>query len=118
MLKLSHKDFSCLLNMIESIKKIRRYTSTFSNADELYGDTKSFDAVMMNFVVIGEMAEKLTDDFKHFTEAEINWFKIRGFRNIIAHNYFGIDAEEVWQIINDSLISLETDLNRMIDIEK
>jgi len=115
---LTHKDFSCLLNIIESIGKIKRYISAFSNADELYEDTKSFDAVMMNFVVIGEMAEKLTDDFKHSTEAEINWFKIRGFRNIIAHNYFGVDAGEVWQIINGSLTSLETNLNRMIDIEK
>jgi uncharacterized protein with HEPN domain len=72
---LSHKDFSCLLNLIESINKIKSYTSAFSNADELYEDTKSFDAVIMNFVVIGEMAEKLSDDLKHLTEAEINWLR-------------------------------------------
>lgn len=115
---LSHKDFSCLLNIIESINKIKNYTSAFSNADELYEDTKSFDAVMMNFVVIGEMAEKLSDDLKHLTEAEINWFKIRGFRNIIAHNYFGIDAEEVWQIINESIIGLEKNIKQLINIGK
>jgi uncharacterized protein with HEPN domain len=113
---LTHKDFSCLLNIVESIGKIKRYTSAFSNADELYEDTKSFDAVLMNFVVIGEMAEKLTDEFKHLTEAGVNWFKIRGFRNIIAHNYFGVDAEEVWQIINGSLADLEKNLNRITHI--
>ena len=61
---------------------------------------------MMNFVVVGEMAEKLSDEFKDSTESQINWFKIRGLRNIIAHNYFGVDAEEVWQIIEDSLLDL------------
>ena len=50
---------------------------------------------MMNFVVIGEMAEKLTVDFRRSIEDQIDWYKIRGYRNIIAHNYFGIDAEEV-----------------------
>ena len=54
----SHKDFACLLNILDSIEKIRQYTGTYSNADELYSDSKSFDAVMMNFVVIGEMADK------------------------------------------------------------
>ena len=38
--------------MIESIKKIQDYSSKFNNADEFYEDTRSFDAVMMNFVVI------------------------------------------------------------------
>jgi len=52
------------------------------------------------------------------TEPEINWFKIRGFRNIIAHNYFGIDAEEVWQIINESIIGLEKNIKQLIDIVK
>jgi uncharacterized protein with HEPN domain len=75
---------------------------------ELY--TKSFDAV-----IIGEIAEKLTDPFKHSTENQIDWFKIRGFRNIIAHNYFGIDAEEVWQIINDSIVDLERKVRQIVD---
>lgn len=82
----------------------------FVNADEWQRDSKSFDAVLMNFVVIGEMAEKLSDDFKHQTEPLVNWYKIKGFRNIIAHNYFGIDAEEVWQIINNSLEDLRKTL--------
>ena len=110
----SHKDFACLLNMLDSIEKINQYSSPYKNADELFTDSKSFDAVMMNFVVIGEMAEKLTEDFKLKTENQIDWFKIRGFRNIIAHNYFGIDAEEVWQIIVNSLPGVEAKLKKIL----
>lgn len=102
----THKDTACLLNILDAIEKIKQYSEPFLNADELYNDSKSFDAVMMNFVVVGEMAEKLSDEFKDSTESQINWFKIRGLRNIIAHNYFGVDAEEVWQIIEDSLLDL------------
>jgi uncharacterized protein with HEPN domain len=108
-----HKDFACLLNILESIAKIKNYIAQFQDADQLHNDTKSFDAVMMNFVVIGEMAEKLTESFKTNTESKIDWFKIKGFRNIIAHNYFGIDAEEVWQIIHHSLPELETNIKSL-----
>lgn len=61
------------------------------------------------------MAEKITDNFKNSTEDKIDWFKIRGFRNIIAHNYFGVDAEEVWQIITGSLASLEGNIKNLIN---
>jgi len=100
--------------MLESIQKIQDYSAKFKNADELYEDSKSFDATMMNFVVIGEMVEKLSSDFIAETENDIDWFKVKGFRNIIAHNYFGIDAEEVWQIIQGSLIVLKESLEKRV----
>ena len=69
---------------------------------------------MMNFIVIGEMVEKLSENLISKTDSEINWTKVKSFRNIIAHNYFGIDAEEVWQIINGSLVVLKTQLENLI----
>jgi uncharacterized protein with HEPN domain len=107
---ISNKDFSCILNMIESIQKIQNYSEKFANADDFFQDTISFDATLMNFIVIGEMVEKLSDNVIQETEKEIDWFRVKGFRNIIAHNYFGIDAEEVWQIINGSLLKLKDNL--------
>ena len=74
----------------------------------------AFDASMMNFIVIGEMVDKLSDTIKSQTENNINWTKVKSFRNIIAHNYFGIDAEEVWQIINGSLTNLLENLEKLI----
>ncbi len=112
--KPSHKDFSCILNMLDSIKRIQEYSTNFHDADGFYHDTKSFDASMMNFIVIGEMVDKLTEDLVTETSDKIDWLKVKGFRNIIAHNYFGIDAEEVWQIINGSLQQLKTDLESII----
>lgn len=68
----------------------------------------------MNFIVIGEMVEKLSDNLKDISNSQINWFRIKGFRNILAHNYFGVDAEEVWQIIHNNLPELEAELSKLI----
>jgi uncharacterized protein with HEPN domain len=100
--------------MLDSIKKIQEYSDNFNNADEFYNDSKSFDAAMMNFIVIGEMVDKLSWKLINDTSIKIDWSKVKGFRNIIAHNYFGIDAEEVWQIINDSLVKLKIELENLI----
>lgn len=111
---ISHKDFACLLNMLDSIKKIQIYSHKFSNADDFYNDNISFDATMMNFIVIGEMVDKFSELFLEETSRNIDWHKVKGFRNIIAHNYFGIDAEEVWQIIHTSLPKLQSDIESLI----
>jgi uncharacterized protein with HEPN domain len=69
---------------------------------------------MMNFVIIGEMVVKLSDEFIASTQHIVDWHRIKGFRNIIAHNYFGIDAEEVWQIIQTKLEPLDQDIQTFI----
>jgi uncharacterized protein with HEPN domain len=101
--------------MLESIKKIQEYSAKFEDADDFYDDTLSFDATMMNFIVVGEMIEKLSGEFITETEEEIDWLKVKGFRNIIAHNYFGIDAEEVWQIIHSTLNELKISLENFVN---
>ena len=103
------KDQHCIESILEAIDKILEYTSGFDNADEFNEDYRNFDATMMNFVVIGEMIEKLSEDFKN-TNPAIEWQKIKGFRNIVAHDYFGIDAEEVWQIIKNKIPKLKEDI--------
>jgi len=61
--------------------------------------------------MVGKLSEELTED----TKANIDWLKVKAFRNIVAHNYFGIDAEEVWQIINGSLRDLQIHLSYLIN---
>ena len=109
----SRRDYYCLLNMLDAIDKIKQYSSSFTSADDFFDATQAFDASLMNFIIIGEMVEKLSDELITASSAEIDWFKIRSFRNILAHNYFGVDAEEVWQIIHNSLLKLEVQLKEL-----
>jgi uncharacterized protein with HEPN domain len=82
-----------LSDILTSIEKIRSYTAghTF---DSFIEDSKTHDAVIRNFEVIGEAANRLPEDFKDAHES-INWFRIRGFRNRIVHDYMGIDFQIV-----------------------
>lgn len=113
MQSLSEKDSANLEAMLEAVKKIIRFTSKFNNADEFYDDELSFDAVLMNFVVIGESVAKLSKELKS-NEKHIAWSKIKTFRNIIAHNYFGVDAEEVWQIIQLQLPEFKKQVSKIL----
>lgn len=102
-------DKQSLLGIVEAIEKIELYSSDFIDAEEFYYDTKSFDATMMQFVIIGEMISKLSSSFK-FTYKSIPWIKIKDFRNIIAHDYFGIDSDEIWDIIQNKIKPLKKDI--------
>ena len=77
-------------------------------------DSKSFDATMMQFVVIGETISRLDENFKN-SQNQIPWQKIKDFRNIIAHDYFGIDPEEIWDIVNEKLLPLKKEIKKIID---
>ena len=108
------KDQHSLESILEAIERIIEYTSGINTADDFDKDYRNFDATMMNFVVIGELIDKISDEFKK-KHPEIEWIKIKGFRNIVAHDYFGIDAEEVWQIIKNKIPALKSDLTLLLD---
>ena len=65
--------------------------------EEFTSDSKTIDAVIRNFEIIGEAANRLPEEFKH-EHTNVNWHKIRGFRNRIVHDYMGIDYSIVWEI--------------------
>jgi uncharacterized protein with HEPN domain len=102
-----------LLAILESLGKIKEYSQEFVSADDFYHDQKSFDASMMQFVVIGETISRLDESFKK-SHSEIPWQKIKDFRNLIAHDYFGIDADEIWDIIQTKLLPLKKDIENLI----
>jgi uncharacterized protein with HEPN domain len=108
-----NKDRHCLEAILEAIERIKEYSADFDNADDFNEDYRNFDACMMNFIVIGEMVEKLSLVFKN-SYSYIDWKNIKGFRNLVAHDYFGIDAEEVWQIIRERLPLLQSDISEII----
>ena len=111
---MSKRDRLLLLeDMLDAALKIRKYTAGL-DYDAFLGDDKTIDATVRNFEIIGEAANKLDDDFK-IQHAEIDWNRIRGFRNRIVHNYFGIDYQIVWTIIENDLDSLIDQLKELLE---
>lgn len=93
--------------------KILLYTKNYKTAEELYENGRDFDAAMMNFIVIGENVGKLSGQIIEKNQ-HINWNKIYGLRNIIAHHYFGINVDIVWQIICKDLPELNENLKQIL----
>lgn len=109
---MSDKDRANLFAIIDSCNKILHFTAHLAGPDAFYEDQRTFDAVLMNFVVIGEAVSRLSERTK-INHGNIPWQQIKTFRNIIAHEYFGVDAEEVWQIIHDHLPRLKVDIGKI-----
>jgi uncharacterized protein with HEPN domain len=98
-------------DILEAIGKIEDYTASLQKTDFL-NDEKSIDAVVRNLEIIGEAANRLPKDFKE-QNINIEWRKIVGLRHRIVHNYIGIDAEIIWQIIQVDLPSFKSKLQEV-----
>ncbi len=83
-------------DIIQSASKILEYTNGMT-FEKFIEDEKTLDAVIRNFDIIGEAANRLPDDFKD-VHPTIEWYRIRGFRNRIVHDYMGVDFAIVWRI--------------------
>ena len=96
----------------ESAEKILEYTKDFT-FDEFSKDNKTVDAVIRNFEIIGEASNLLPDEIKD-KYSETDWHRIRGFRNRIVHDYFGVDLQIVWKITFDQIPGLITDIVKIL----
>jgi len=70
--------------------------------DQFCNDRKTYSAVIREFEIIGEAVGKLPEELKG-KRPEVEWQDIKDFRNLLSHEYFGVDLEIVWKIIEDDL---------------
>ncbi len=87
------------IDVLVAIDKIARYHSEHTDAQSFFYDEKSFDATMRELQIIGEATKHLIASEKLTKEYRI----IVDFRNLIVHEYFGIDADEIWDILHHEL---------------
>jgi len=105
-----------LEDMAESMTRILKYTES-QTYEEFIENNLVIDAVVRNLEIIGEAANKIPDFFvKKYPE--IPWKQMYGLRNLMIHEYFGIDYENIWKIISDELPGNLKDLEKCIQKEK
>ena len=110
---MSKRDHLLLIqDMAEAVEKILRYTNNLDYNGFIENDM-TVDAVIRNFEIIGEAANRIDPDFKTI-QPQIEWNRIRGFRNRLVHHYFGIDHEIVWSIITEDLQELQFQLREIL----
>ena len=110
---MSKRDNTLIISDIDqSIDKIFTYINNLYK-EEFLVDNKTQDAVSRNFEIIGEASSRLSKEFKE-VHSEINWTKLKDFRNKIIHDYFGTDYSTVWLIIKNDLKFLQKKLSEIL----
>lgn len=76
--------------------------------EEFLADKRTQQAVIMSLIIIGEAATKVMDQYMEFTERhpKVPWRSMRGMRNRIAHGYFDINLDVVWDTVQTALPDL------------
>jgi uncharacterized protein with HEPN domain len=111
---MSNREIQLLLeDMLEAAKKILSYTGGMG-FDDFVNDNKTIDAVVRNFEIIGEAANRVPDNFKS-DHPEIEWRRMTGLRNRIIHEYFGINYDTVWKIREENIPELADFIQQAID---
>ena len=97
-------DILYTIHIRECIDRIQDYTAGIDQ-EQFMASSLIQDAVLRNLQVLAESTQRLSDEFKS-RHPEIEWHKISGLRNILVHDYLGIDVETVWTIISEQLTAL------------
>ena len=107
------RDYRVLLEDIaEAVQVIGEFTAGMTR-DDLAADRKTRDAVIRNLEVIGEAVKKLPDEMKS-GHADIEWKRIAGLRDILVHDYFGVDMDIVWDVVTTRLPGLGERVRHML----
>ena len=98
-------------HIVDATRLARAYCVPLTQ-EQFAQDKKTQQAVMLNLMVIGEAVAKIGNTFPEFLHQhpEIPWKAIRGMRNRLAHGYFDVDLDTVWQTVQSALPSLEAAL--------
>jgi len=104
------RDYTLYLEDIHTAcEKIQRYTKNLSKS-EFIANELHYDAVIRNLEIIGEAAKKIPENVQ-LTFQDIEWRKMAGLRDIIAHAYFGLDDDIVWDIVTTKIPDLYKNIN-------
>ena len=103
-------------DILEAIARIQRYTAALAQAS-FETDDLLVDAVVRNFIVIGEAARNVPPEIEA-RYPQIPWSKMRGMRNVVVHVYFAVDTGIVWQTIQDDIPPLVPALQTLLEQEQ
>lgn len=101
-----------LIHISECIERIEAYVSGIDKRAFMASSLVQ-DAVIRNLQIMAESTLRVSDRLKE-AQPKIDWHKIAGFRNILVHDYLGVDTERVWNIIENEIPVLKKAVHEMM----
>jgi uncharacterized protein with HEPN domain len=100
-----------LLDIHEAIENVRKYAAR--GKDAFRNDELIQTWILHHIQILGEAAARISDEFQE-RHPDIPWFKIVGMRNILVHDYFNIDIDAVWSVVENDLPVLYNQIGRLL----
>ena len=99
-------------DILEAVERIINYTEGM-DFDHFSSDPKTIDAVIRNLMVIGEGSKHIPEEIQARTQ-ELPWVDMRGIRNVVVHEYFGVSNAILWETVRNDIPSLVEPLRKLI----
>ncbi len=99
-------------DILDCIEKIERFTRGYTFAD-FQDDEKTIDSVLRNLEIIGEASRHVPADVRT-RYPDIPWIEMRTMRNLVIHEYHGVNLEIIWQTVQENLPPLVSPLNQIL----
>lgn len=106
------RDLLFLKDIINAMNKIFNYIEKMTKED-FKKDERTVDAVLRNIEIIGEAANKLSKEIYEENE-NVSWGRMIGLRNIVIHEYFGVDLNIIWQVITVNLPETKPKIEKIL----
>jgi uncharacterized protein with HEPN domain len=102
-----------LEHILESINEIEKYVKNMPER-KFMDDMKTQDAVIRRIEIIGEATKNLSNDFKR-KNPKIEWREMASMRNKLIHEYFGVDLDLVWFVVNNDVPKLKKQIIKILE---